>query len=325
MLDFHRFVLSLEHEFNENISFEAEVELEHTLIDAGDPEGGTLALEEAYIEYRITPVVGIKGGVLLVPVGIINLENEPPKFHGVERPNVERVIIPTTWRESGIGVFGTITDQIRYQAYVMAGLKAEGFSAANGLRGGRQSGFKSDLSDPSFSGRIDVIPLPGLSFGASFFHGNSTGGVDSLGRGTVGLWSADARYTTGQLELRVLGTLETISDADLINAEFGNSVAGRMYGYYIEVAYDILPHMVADTEQQLFLFGRYERYNTQSSVTGFEPLTQYDRTDIVAGVTYRPVGNVVFKADYSWYLNARNAGSLPNTSQLNLGIGYSLF
>jgi hypothetical protein len=112
-LDFHRFVLSVEHEFNEKFSFEAEVELEHTLVEAGNPDGGTLALEEAYIEYRITPVMGIKAGVLLVPVGIINLDNEPTMFHGVERPNVDRVIIPTTWRESGIGVFGTITDEIR--------------------------------------------------------------------------------------------------------------------------------------------------------------------------------------------------------------------
>ena len=324
-LDFHRFVIYLGHEFNEQISFRAEVELEHTMIEAGESEGGEIAIEQAYVEYRITPFVGVRGGILLVPVGIINLVHEPPTFHGVERPSVERVIIPTTWREAGVGVFGTITDDIRYQVSVMAGLKAEGFSASSGLRGGRQSAFESDPSDPSVSGRIDYAPALGLSLGASFFYGNSTGGVDTLGSGTVALWSADARYSVGQLELRALGALGTIEDAPRINAEFGNSVADRIYGFYLEAAYDVLPHVAEDTEQQLFVFGRYERYDTQSSVTGFEALHQYDRTDIVTGITYRPVPNVAVKADYSLYRNAKDAAPTPNTSQLNLGIGYFFF
>lgn len=322
-LDFHRFVIYLGHEFDEKISFRAEVELEHTLVEAGEPDGGEIAIEQAYIEYRVIPVLGIRGGILLVPVGIINLVHEPPTFHGVERPNVERVIIPTTWRESGIGVFGTIGDNLKYQVYVMAGLKAEGFSASNGLRGGRQRAFESDPSDPSVSGRVDFAPALGLSLGASFFYGNSTGGVDTLGSGTVSLWSADARYTIGHLELRALGALGTISDADRINAAFGNSVADRIYGFYLEAAYDVLPHVAEDTEQQLFVFGRYERYNTQASVTGFEPLDQHDRTDIVTGLTYRPVPNVAVKADYSWYMNATTTA--PTTRQLNLGIGYYFF
>ena len=207
----------------------------------------------------------------------------------------------------------------------MAGLKAEGFGASTGLRGGRQEAFESDPSDPSVSARIDATPAPGLSLGASFFYGNSTGGVDSLGSGTVALWSADARYTIGLLQLRALGALGTIGDADLINQEFGGNVADQVYGFYVEAAYDILPHLAEDTEQELFLFARYEKYDTQASVTGFTPFEQYDRTDIVAGLTYRPVPNVAFKADYSWYRNAANTAGAPNTSQLNLGIGYYFF
>jgi hypothetical protein len=324
-LDFHRFVIYLGHEFDERISFRAEIELEHTLIEAGEPEGGELAIEQAFIEYRIAPSFGVRGGILLVPVGILNLVHEPPTFHGVERPNVERVIIPTTWREAGAGVFGRINDELAYQAYVLAGLKAEGFSASTGLRGGRQLAFESDPSDPSVSGRVEYTPAPGISLGGSFFYGNSTGGVDSLGSGTVALWSADVRGSLWGLELRGLGAVGTISDAEAINAAYGNEVADRIYGFYIEAAHDILPHLAEFTDQQLFAFVRYERYDTQSAVTGFQPLEQYDRTDIVTGLTYLPVPNVAFKADYSWYRNAKNTAASPNTGQLNLGIGYYFF
>ena len=51
----------------------------------------------------IAAMVGVRAGIVLVPMGIINQWHEPPIFHGVERPTVDRVIIPTTWREGAVG------------------------------------------------------------------------------------------------------------------------------------------------------------------------------------------------------------------------------
>lgn len=324
-LDFHRFVLYVAHNFNTEISFKSEVEIEHTKLEAGDPDGGEVAIEQAFLEYQLSQSFGFRAGILLAPVGIINMYHEPPTFHGVERPNVERNIIPATWRESGAGVYGAITEGLTYQAYVLAGLDAEGFSAGSGIRGGRQEAFESNPANPSFTGRVDYSPMLGLQLGGSFFAGNSSGDNDSIGNAMVSLWSADVRYSFEDFSFRAVGALAAIGDADRINSRFNNNVADKIFGYYLEGAYNILPLIAPECEQELDVFARFEKYNTQASTTGFPKLAQFNRNDIVFGVTYKPTFNTAFKLDYTFINNALDAGAFKNSRQLNLGIGYYFF
>ena len=54
-------------------------------------------------------------------MGFINEIHEPPFYHGVIRPEVEQRIIPTTWREGGVGIFGTLAPGLDYRCYVLNG------------------------------------------------------------------------------------------------------------------------------------------------------------------------------------------------------------
>ncbi len=324
-LDFHRFVLYLSHSFTSELSFHSEVELEHTRLEAGEDDGGEINLEQAFVDYRLSSAAGIRAGILLSPVGLINLYHEPPAFHGVERPNVDRVIIPSTWSEAGVGVYGRVSDGLQYQVYLLAGLRAEGFSAEGGLRGGRQLGYRSDPGNPSITGRLDYSPVLGLQLGGSFFVGGSSGGSDSLGSATVALWSGDVRYATAGLSIRAVGAVATISDAQKINVAFGRNVADRIAGYYVEAAYNFLPFLAPASEQELFVFGRYEKYTTQASTTGFAAMQQFNRNDIVLGITYKPTSDTVFKFDYTFLNNNLDSGSYRNTRQLNVGVGYFFY
>jgi hypothetical protein len=325
MLDLHRFVLYLGHDFNEKLSFRSEVEIEHTKLEAGDPDGGEVAIEQVFLEYRIHKSIGVRAGVLLPPVGLTNLYHEPPTFNGVERPNVDRVIIPTTWRESGAGIFGAPADGVSYQLYVLAGLDAEGFDAMNGIRGGRQEAFESNPANPSLTGRVDYSPCLGLMLGVSFFAGNSSADHDSIGSATVSMWSGDMRYSIDRLSLKAVGAVASITDADKINAQFGKRVADRIFGYYIEGSYNILPLLCEESDEELGVFARYEKYNTQAAVTGFQSMKQYNRNDVVLGLTYKPTYNTALKFDYTFFNNRENNGSFKNTRQLNLGVGYYFF
>ena len=324
-LDFHRFVLYLGHAFDEKLSFKSEIELEHTRIEAGEDKGGELAIEQAFLDYQFSRSFGVRAGILLPPIGIINLYHEPPTFHGVERPNAERVIIPTTWRESGAGIYGNPAEGISYQFYLMAGLDAEGFSAGNGIRDGRQEALESNPVNPSITGRVDYSPVQGLQLGGSFFVGNSSADHDSIGNAMTSMWSGDIRYTANRFSLRAVAAIATIGDAEKINARFGNNVADRVVGFYLEGAYDILPFLCPDSEQELQVFARYEKYDTQAATTGFPAQSQYNRNDVVLGLTYKPTYDTAVKFDYSFLNNALNNGAFRNTRQLNLGIGYYFF
>ena len=97
-LDFHRFVLLFTHSFSDRVRFVSELEVEHAFVE-GLEEAGELELEQAYIDFLVTRELNFRAGMLLVPVGIINERHEPPVYHGVERPFVDTVIVPSTWFE----------------------------------------------------------------------------------------------------------------------------------------------------------------------------------------------------------------------------------
>src|SRR5262245_7383420 len=144
VLDFHRFVLLINHSFSSNLRFVGELELEHALVE-GLEEKGEIELEQAYLDFLLKREFNARAGMVLMPIGIINERHEPPVYHGVERPFVDTVIIPTTWFEAGAGVHGELWRGIRYRGYVTAALDALEFSAAEGIREGPQQGSESNV------------------------------------------------------------------------------------------------------------------------------------------------------------------------------------
>src|SRR5687767_11800980 len=134
VLDFHRFVILLNHSFSPRLRFVGELELEHAFVE-GLEESGELELEQAYMDFLLSRRVNLRAGMLLMPIGIINERHEPPVFNGVERPFVDTVIVPSTWFDVGAGVHGEFGRGLRYRAYVVAPLNALEFTADEGKIG----------------------------------------------------------------------------------------------------------------------------------------------------------------------------------------------
>src|SRR3954469_4479555 len=211
-----RFVLYLAHTFSEKLAFRSELEVEDAKVEGGEA-GGEVALEQLYLDYLISPVFTMRAGLVLPPVEILNEIHEPPTFNGVARPTFDRDVIPTTWREIGVGAVGALAGSsgLSYRVYLVNGLKAEGFSAVSGIRGGRQEGKEASFANPSFTGRLEWA-RPGLRLGGSFWYGGSANQDPALSTGTfanaVGLVSADARYDVGAFMFR--GVVANISIAN---------------------------------------------------------------------------------------------------------------
>jgi hypothetical protein len=319
-----RFVLYLAHSFSERLAFRSELEVEDTKVEGGE-EGGEVALEQLYLDYTLSPAAIIRAGLVLPPIGIINETHEPPTFNGVERPAFDRDVIPSTWRDIGVGLVGALpgSSGVSYRVYFLNGLVASGFSADAGIRGGRQEGKEASFANPSLTGRLEWA-RPGLRLGGSFWYGGSANQDPALGTGTfdnaVALVSADARYEVGPFMFRGVVANVSIADADLIDAAYGSGVGSRIAGGYVEGAYNLLGTLAPASAQQLNAFVRHERYNTQagapSGVTRDDALARRITT---FGLSYKPVYNVVFKGDYQL---RRNRAGVGEDEQLSLGVGY---
>lgn len=303
--DMLRAILYVGYKFSDSIIFNSEIEFEH---------GDEASVEMANLDFLLNDKLNLRTGLLLAPMGITNELHEPTLFHGVDRPLVEREVIPSTWREMGAGAFGQLTDKLAYKLYVMNGFDGADFTE-KGLRGGRQKGSKAKADDWALIGRLDYEPILGLNLGGSFYLGDSGQGqvVDGAGNKVdvfTQIYEVHSQYKYRGLELKALASQVKINDAEIIQVQTGKDVPDEILAYYGEIAYDILPHIVAGTDQYLAPFARYENLDYTGNNQDVELL--------VAGISYKPIPNVVLKADYSRY-DMQNG---TKADEFNLGFGY---
>ena len=324
--DFLRLVTYIGYKFNDWILLNSEIEYEHASTSTGTSGAGEVSVEFAYLDFLLSKYANTRVGMVLAPMGILNEVHEPITYHGVLRPDVETLILPSTWRGNGAGLFGEILPGLTYRTYIMEGLRAKNFTNA-GLRSGRQKGNRALFEDPSWTARLDYTPIPQLSFGGSIFMGNQ-GQNETIGSSKpdafTTLWDLHGQFRHRGLELRALGAWGRIDDAATLSSAASSSsrpVASRIYGWYLEGAYDILPLLRPGTTQYLAPFFRFERYNTQAEVpSGFAPDRSKDRKLYTVGISYKPILNVVLKMDYRNY-DAK--GPTRVADEWALGIGFA--
>jgi hypothetical protein len=309
VFDALRAVLYVGYKFNENWVVNSEFEFEH----AGDGGGGSVSVEFLTVDYLFREEVNARVGLLLIPMGFINEIHEPTFFFGAERPEVERQILPSTWRENGVGIFGRLADRIEYRAYVINGFEGSGFSSS-GLRGGRQKGSRALANDFAFVARADVDVAPGLVVGGSVYTGQSgqeddfTSPIDNVTRdlpdALTTIYELHAQYKAYGLSLRALWTEAFIDEAGALSRVLGKaanaSIAQHMRGWYAEAAYDILPLFVKETRMSLEPYFRYENYDTQRDVSNLGYMRDKSKEiDLyTAGLQFKPIPQVVMKLDY---------------------------
>ncbi len=328
-LDALRVILYVGYKFDDRFLFNSEIEFEH----ATTGNAGSASVEFGYLDYLFSERAGIRAGLVLLPLGLLNEMHEPTTWLGSERPVTETRIIPSTWRESGIGVFAEF-DDIQVRAFLVNGLdavgdgssKAAGFSAS-GIRGGRQKGSKAVAEEFGFAVRAEYTGVSGLVFGASGYIGESGQGVDDptspgdeLGVRTL-IAEGHASYGAHGWDLRALVATADIDDVAALNAARGlvgnESVGERLTGWYVHAGFDVLRS--ARTPVELIPYVRYESVNTQSEVpAGFAANPANDLEIWTIGAAVRPISHIILKTDYQIRTNEARTG----VNQFDVSLGY---
>jgi len=317
-LDFLRAVVYFGYKFNDKFILNSEIEFEHASTD----KSGSASVEFAYVDYMWRKPVNVRAGLVLLPMGFVNELHEPTVFLGAIRPATETRIIPTTWRESGMGIFGDL-GPFSYRTYVVNGLDAGGFTAA-GLRGGRQKGSKAKAEDFAWTGRIDYVGMPGLLVGLSGYFGDSGQGLTDED-GTIDVPTSiveghiDWRWKG--LEIRFLAARAGLDDVarlnDALSITGADSIGEESVGEYFQAGYDVFTWRKG--KSQLIPYLRWEKLNTQEEVPdGFSANPATDTTIRTLGIEYKPITQLVVKVDYQDTSNKADTGF----SQFNVGMGY---
>lgn len=310
-VDFHRFIVNLNHNFTDDIRLKSELEIEHAV--TGDGEEGEIVLEQALLEFDLTEDDAHKAqaGVYLLPLGILNEVHEPPTFFGVERNIVETQVIPSTFHEAGVQFLGNLGESgFSYNAGVHSALSVDPTTFS--IRGGRNKAANAEATDPAFTGRVRWSGYPGVTLGiGGQYQSDITQEANDDEEVGATLVEAHADIRRGGWGLRALYAQWDI-DSDVAEA-LG---ADEQYGWYVEPSYRFeVPFGFDDGYGELGAFARYNQIDLNSGSSATDGKTE--QVDI--GLNYWPISDVVLKADYN-FINGANQNN--DDSRLNLGIGY---
>ena len=344
-IDLERTVLFVGHKFNKKISFFSELEVEDAKV-AGGEEGGEIALEQCYIKFNTDADHYFVAGLFLPRIGILNENHLPTTFNGNERTQVETFILPSTWRELGVGFYGNINSvYMDYSVAIVNGLNSAGFESGSVVREGRFEGRNASANNLALTGALR-FHKNNFKAQVSGYYGGTVGlyprQADSLrlASGTFGtpvlVGEVDLQYEAKGFSARLLGSVISIPDASAINRAYANNTPESAYGMYAEVGYNLFENIAKLKDQQFILFVRYEKLNMNSEI----PLNgivnnALDQQHIIIGVGYWPIRNVVIKGDVRLiHTGEQNPDLIINPSPvappyltnntfLNLGIGFS--
>ena len=279
-----------------------------------------MELEQFWLQKSFSRALNLRVGHIVVPVGLNNAHHEPLNYFTVYRPEGENTIMPSTWHQTGVSLWGRAGD-FRYEAQFLAGLNADNFTNTNWIKNGAKSPLEFDVANKyGVALRADNYTVPGLRIGLSGYYGHSIGnsypnnaaGVDAEYKGQVLIGALDFTYkghnwiVRGQADYGYLGDaaqLKYIYNRLNSKSPYKHSafVSKNAYAMGIEAGYDVFSQVESlhKKEQQLYVFGRYEQYDPYASKTKG---TAYNYTAVkrfAAGVNYHPIDEVVVKAEYS--------------------------
>ncbi|HXJ18743.1 MAG TPA: hypothetical protein VMT03_00815 [Polyangia bacterium] len=299
------------------------------LVAAVQAEEGTVALQQVLVEASPVRAFGLRGGLLVLPLGLGNLQPEPTADLAVDRPLTDQLIIPTVWRELGAGVFGEV-GPLRYQGAVLSGLDGSGFTPVAPLWGGRGDGTGLAIHDAAVVGRLELADTPrGLTIGVAGYVGGASHGIPDLSGVRAGVIEGDLRYHRRGFDIRAEYARQYIVNSYLVNDYLGllgqSAVPARGRGFYVEIGYDLLRLAPIATKEALQLFAAFENVNPRSvmspynynlpAITGPGNLPpeapSTSRSFVRAGLDYRPWPPVVLKADIQIALDAVGVPGLP--------------
>lgn len=358
-------VIYISYDFGKGWTMSSEIEFEHTgsggaiekeYSEGGEWEqevekGGEVELEQFWIQKSFGAFLNVRAGHIVVPVGLTNAHHEPLNYFTVYRPEGEATILPCTWHDTGISIWGRLGN-FRYEVQMLAGLDAFMFDRENWIQGGAGSPFEFKVANKyGFAARIDNYTLPGLRVGLSGYYGQAMHnsyphefeGEDANGnkktydgtKGRVAIGAIDFTFNRynwivrGNADYGYLSNASTISkikrNLTSNNAPYKKTPVGKnAVAVGIEAGYDVFSQIgkLREDNQKLYLFGRYEYYNSYIPAKDQAKYEYTGKNRMAFGVNYYPIPQIAVKAEYSKRFFKSQYNNEPSVS---LGVAYQGF
>jgi len=324
-----RFTIFMASSIAKNIKFLSEIEFE---------DGAkVISLETALIDFEFHPLLNLRGGIILVPIGAFNQNHDSPKWDFIDRPLASTTILPATLSSVGFGLHGKGFFKswvFGYEVYLTNGFDDQIISNPENrtsLAAGKSNPFRFEESNsglPMLSGKISVRKRKVAEFGISYMQGvYNKWKIDGL--------VVDSKRSAGaaafDFNLALYnGTISINGEAAKVFVDvprnYIQSFGTEQAGGFIDVVATVLKRKVFNWEKSTLSAGirtEYVDYNLdQFNETGGK--IHDDVWAFVPSVAFRPVSNTVLRFNYRYEFRQDFIGN-PETHTAVIQFGFASY
>jgi hypothetical protein len=261
--------------------------------------GKEIKLEYAAIDFLIHPRFGLRGGMLLSPLGRFNLSHDSPLNEFTDRPLVSTELLGTALSEPGLGAFGQFPvgafGRMTYEAYLTNGFQ-------NGLIDNSEAGTRIALGRGNLE---DNNGSPAVVTRVAFSRGVDHEIGFSMHRGAYNVFNLDGVSVDRRRDLtigvvdgasRVLG-VQLSGEAAIASIDIPPGLSGiyaeRQRGWYVEGVRAFGRGWISTVPGSFFGAKlRWDYVDFDSDRRG------HTAARITAGLNFRPTAESVLKLDY---------------------------
>lgn len=323
---FRRLTLFFSSTIAKRIKFLSELEFED-----GTKE---INLEFAAIDLEFHPLLTLRGGIILNPIGGFNQNHDSPRWDFIDRPLSATTILPSTLSNAGFGFYGKHFSRnwvLGYEAYLTNGFNQNIISNTDNrtsLAAGKSNPERFEESPsgiPMFNGKIAIrqrkIAELGISYANNVYNTWKEDGLIIDQKRQLNIAAVDLNTSLAHNRINI--TAEYAKVWVQVPATYSQQFGKEQQGFFVDVVGTIYKKPILDWENAKINLGirvEYTDYNQGRFVE-----TNGNIGDalwaVVPALAFRPTGTTVLRANYRYQQQQDILGNPPaNTGTIQFGL-----
>jgi len=324
-----RLSIFLSSSISRRIKFLSEIEFED-----GAKE---ISIEFASVDFEFAPLLNVRGGVVLNPIGAFNQNHDGPKWEFVDRPISATQMLPATWSNVGAGIFGkkyTKNWVFAYEAYLTNGFNdkiisnPENKTFLPASKGDIDRFEESFNGSPLFTGKIAVKNQRAGELGVSYMGGAynkfEAEGIVLDKKRMVNVFAIDFNTTISKLNTYISGEWAWVhvDIPDTYTEQYGRKQAGG----FVDIVQPILKRPILGFEKSTFNVAariEYVDWNRDKFKSTGGNISE-EIFSLVPAVSWRPTAQTVIRLNYRYAWQKDLLGN-PPSKLAGVQLGFSTY
>ena len=323
---FRRLTLFVASTIGKRIKFLSEIEFE--------PAEKEIGIEFAAVDVEFHPLLNLRGGMILNPIGAFNQNHDGPKWEFTDRPISATQMLPATWSNVGFGLYGKTYSKnwmFGYEFYLSSGFDnsiIDNNENKTFLPAAKQNSarFEETASGtPLFTGKIaarnNKIGEIGLSYMGGIYNKWQIDGIVIDDKRRLDVIAVDFNTTIPKANTYITAEWAWVNVQ--VPSTYTQQYGNKQQGGFIDIVQPIIKRTILgwkDAVINIALRAEYVDWNVGKFNVTLTNIGE-DIWSIMPALSFRPTSQTVFRLNYKYQQQKDILGNPPSkTGGFSFGI-----